>query len=55
MDRLDAESTRAYIPDPPASMDFPDLPVDSGKTQISGYLFCKRLVRKVSLLAMHKQ
>ena len=42
MDRLDANSTRAYIPDPPASMDFPDLPVDMGKTQISGYLFSKR-------------
>ncbi|CAK8672737.1 unnamed protein product [Clavelina lepadiformis] len=41
MDRLDAQSTRAYIPDPPLSLDFPDLPVDCARTQISGYLFCR--------------
>ncbi|XP_078485781.1 DCC-interacting protein 13-alpha isoform X3 [Ciona intestinalis] len=39
MDRLDAGSTRSYIPDPPSSMDFPDLAVDRSRTQISGYLF----------------
>nr|CAB3222590.1 DCC-interacting protein 13-alpha-like [Phallusia mammillata] len=39
MDKLDANSTRSYIPDPPASMNFPDLPVDRARTQISSYLF----------------
>jgi len=42
MDRLDGQSTRAYIPDPPTSMNFPDVPVDRAKTQISGYLFYRR-------------
>lgn len=41
IDLIDAESTRAYIPDPPPSMNFPDIPVDVRKTQISGYLFSR--------------
>ena len=44
IDRLDAASTRAYIPDPPTSLDFPDLPVDRSKTQTNGYLFCRRYI-----------
>jgi len=39
IDSLDAASTRAYIPDPPASLNFPDLPANKNKNQISGYLF----------------
>jgi len=44
IDCLDAASTRAYIPDPPTSLDFPELPVNRSKTQISGYLFHRRYV-----------
>lgn len=39
IDCLDAASTRAYIPDPPTSLDFPEIPVNKTKTQISAYLF----------------
>nr|XP_039274655.1 DCC-interacting protein 13-alpha-like [Styela clava] len=41
IDRIDGESTRAYIPDPPPAMDFPELPVSNKLTQISGYLFAR--------------
>jgi len=39
IDSLDAASTRAYIPDPPTSLNFPEIPANKNKNQISGYLF----------------
>ena len=51
IDCLDAASTRAYIPDPPSSLDFPEIPVNKSRTQISGYLFYRRWVKQLLCLS----